>query len=130
MPQLKHLGDAELEIMQILWNTQAPQTATQIHQQLSAQRTWALSTLMTSLARLGDKGFVHCDRSTRTNLYTPLISAQAYKAQEGRSFFQRLYQGSLPSLVASLYDSHAIGKEELAELKAFLQTFEEEERHG
>lgn len=62
----KRLGEAELEIMQILWSAQAPLTARQILQQLGDRRTWALSTLMTALARLGEKGFVRCDRSTRT----------------------------------------------------------------
>ena len=49
----KRLGEAELEIMQILWSAQAPLTARQILQQLGDHRTWALSTLMTALSRLG-----------------------------------------------------------------------------
>ena len=119
----KRLGEAELEIMQILWSAQAPLTARQILQQLGDRRTWALSTLMTALARLGEKGFVRCDRSTRTNLYTPTLSAQA---QEGQSFLARLYGNSLPSLVASLYDSRAIGKAELQELRDYLDHLEED----
>ena len=79
---------------------------------------------MTALARLGEKGFVSCDRSTRTNLYTPKVSARDYQAQAGKSVLQRLYGGSLPSLVASLYDSQAIGKEDLEELKAYLNALE------
>ena len=115
MPNRKtHLGEAELEIMQILWSTRQPQTAREILAQLQGKRPWALSTLMTALARLGEKGFVSCDRSTRTNLYTPKVSARAYQAQAG----------SLPSLVASLYDSQAIGKEDLEELKAYLNALE------
>ena len=119
----KRLGEAELEIMQILWSAQAPLTA-----QLGDRRTWALSTLMTALARLGEKGFVRCDRSTRTNLYTPTLSAQTYQAQEGQSFLARLYGNSLPSLVASLYDSRAIGKAELQELRDYLDHLEEDAR--
>ena len=118
----KRLGEAELEIMQILWSAQAPLTARQILQQLGDRRTWALSTL----ARLGEKGFVRCDRSTRTNLYTPTLSAQTYQAQEGQSFLARLYGNSLPSLVASLYDSRAIGKAELQELRDYLDHLEED----
>ena len=124
----KRLGEAELEIMQILWSAQAPLTARQILQQLGDRRTWALSTLMTALARLGEKGFVRCDRSTRTNLYTPTLSAQTYQAQEGQSFLARLYGISLPSLVASLYDSRAIGKAELQELRDYLDHLEEDAR--
>ena len=113
MPNRKtHLGEAELEIMQILWSARQPQTAREILAQLQGKRPWALSTLMTALARLGEKGFVSCDRSTRTNLYTPKVSARDYQAQAGKSFLQRLY------------DSQAIGKEDLEELKAYLNALE------
>ena len=85
MPNRKtHLGEAELEIMQILWSARQPQTAREILAQLQGKRPWALSTLMTALARLGEKGFVSCDRSTRTNLYTPKVSARDYQAQAGK----------------------------------------------
>ena len=97
MPNRKtHLGEAELEIMQILWSARQPQTAREILAQLQGKRPWALSTLMTALARLGEKGFVSCDRSTRTNLYTPKVSARDYQAQAGKSFLQRLYGGPSP----------------------------------
>ena len=71
----KRLGEAELEIMQILWSAQAPLTARQILPQLGDRRTWALSTLMTSL-----------------------------------------------------YDSRAIGKAELQELRDYLDHLEEDAR--
>lgn len=125
----KHLGDAELEIMQILWDAPKPITASAILPKLQGRRNWALSTLMSSLARLAEKGFVLCDRSTRTNYYSPLIPAQAYKAQESQSFLARLHGNSLPRLVANLYDSHAIGPEDLSELKAFIEELETEARH-
>ena len=84
MPNRKtHLGEAELEIMQILWSARQPQTAREILAQLQGKRPWPWSTLMTALARLGEKGFVSCDRSTRTNLYTPKVSARDYQAQAG-----------------------------------------------
>ena len=59
----KRLGEAELEIMQILWSAQAPLTARQILQQLGDHRTWALSTLMTALSRLGAVVTVCCEES-------------------------------------------------------------------
>ncbi len=125
MPNRKtHLGEAELEIMQILWSARQPQTAREILAQLQGKRPWALSTLMTALARLGEKGFVSCDRSTRTNLYTSKVSARDYQAQAGKVLPPAALRGSLPSLVASLYDSQAIGKEDLEELKAYLNALE------
>ena len=64
----KKLGEAELEIMQVIWNSEAPVSSNYILKELQERRKWQLSTLMTSLARLCGKGFVHCDRSTGSNL--------------------------------------------------------------
>ena len=90
----KRLGDAELEIMLVIWDCTEPVTSTYILEQLRGRRNWALSTLMTTLSRLADKGFVFCDRTTRTNYYSALISEEDYKAQEGRSFLEKLYGNS------------------------------------
>lgn len=124
---LKRLGDAELEIMQVIWSAREPLTSPAILAQLNGRRKWALSTLMTSLNRLADKGFVVCDRSGKSNLYTPLVKETDYRARESRSFLQRLHGNSVQSLVASLYDSRAIGDGDLEELRAFLDRLERKE---
>lgn len=128
--QLKRLGDAELEIMLALWEADAPVTAGFILEKLKGRRNWALSTLMTVLARLVEKGFVVCDRSTRTNYYTAVISEKEYKSMESRRFLNKLHKGSLPNLVAGLYDSRAIGTAELDELRALIDSLKEGGRNG
>lgn len=126
MNTIKRLGDAELEIMQVLWAAHEAVTSGYIQQQLEGKRDWALSTLMTTLARLADKGFLLCDRSTRTNLYTPIIAEADYKAWESRGFLNRMHAGSLPSLVACLYEDKGITPAELAELRHMIDTMEKE----
>ena len=120
----KRLGDAELEIMMVLWDESKPVTAGYILSRIKETRSWALSTLMATLARLAEKGFVYCDRTTRTNLYSALISAEEYRASEGKSLFQRLYNGSAKKMIASLYSSNAISKEDLAELRDYIDQLE------
>ena len=73
------LGSAERDIMQIIWSAGAPLTARQILSAIQSRRKWSLSTLMTSLSRLAAKGFVRCDRSTGTNLYTSLMTEEAFR---------------------------------------------------
>lgn len=123
----KRLGDAELEIMQAMWEASRPVTANFILEQIQGRRKWRLSTLMTSLARLADKGYVSCDRTYRNNLYTPLVAEEAYKAQEGKSFLEKLYGSSLKGMVASLYDGKVVGDEELNELRRYLDSYKREE---
>ena len=95
---MKRLGDAELEIMQVIWRTGAPMTAGSIQEKLRGRRDWALSSLMTALSRLVGKGYVQCDRTTRTNLYTALVSEEAYRQKESCSFLEKLYGNSLQNL--------------------------------
>ncbi len=122
----KKLGEAELEIMQVIWNSEAPVTSNYILKELQDRRKWQLSTLMTSLARLSDKGFVSCDRSTGSNLYTAVISENEYKAGASRHFLEKLYNNSIQNMVATLYSNKAIKSSDVEELRNFLDKLEEE----
>lgn len=124
---VKNLGEAELEIMQVIWNSESPVTSTCILNELQEKRKWQLSTLMTSLARLADKGYVVCDRSTGTNLYSFLISENDYKVREGKNFLERLYDNSIQNMVATLYSNKVIKKSDLEELRRFLDEWEDEQ---
>lgn len=124
---LKKLGEAELEIMQVIWNSENPVTSNYILKELQGRRKWQLSTLMTSLARLSDKGFVNCDRSTGSNLYTSVISENEYKAGASRHFLAKLYNNSIQNMVATLYSDKAIRDSDIEELRSFLDKLEDEQ---
>ena len=121
---LKKLGEAELEIMQIIWNSTAPVTSNYILKELQDRRKWQLSTLMTSLSRLAGKGYIICDRSTGTNLYTAIVSESDYKTNAGKHILERLYNNSIQNMVASLYNSKMLKDSDLAELRSYLDTLE------
>ncbi|MDE7224680.1 MAG: BlaI/MecI/CopY family transcriptional regulator [Acetatifactor sp.] len=122
---LKKLGEAELEIMQVIWSSENPVTSNYILQELQGRRKWQLSTLMTSLSRLSDKGFLSCDRSTGTNLYTFIIPENVYKTGVSKNFLEKLYNNSIQNMVASLYENKAIKKTDVEELRRFLVELDE-----
>lgn len=126
----KRLGEAELEIMQVIWNSADPVTSNYILAEIKGQRKWQLSTLMTSLARLCDKGFASCDRSTGSNLYTAVIPENEYKAGASRHFLEKLYGNSIQNMIASLYSSKDIKASDVEELRSFLDKMEEEYLRG
>ena len=121
----KKLCESELEIMQVLWDSEPPVTSNYILKELQDRRKWQLSTLMTSLTRLCDKGFVSCDRSTGSNLYTPAVSESDYKAGASKHFLEKLYNNSIQNMVATLYNSKAIKPSDVEELREFLNQLEE-----
>lgn len=121
---VKKLGEAELEIMQVIWEANAPVTSSFILKELQERRKWRLSTLMTSLSRLVDKGFISCDRTTGNNLYSSIISENDFKAKESKSFLEKLYNNSIQNMVATLYSNKAINDSDMNELRKFLDDLE------
>lgn len=122
---LKKLGEAELEIMQVIWDSESAVTSNYILKKLQGRRQWQLSTLMTSLTRLVHKGFVSCDRSTGSNLYTSVIAEDAYKAGASRHFLEKLYNNSIQNMIATLYSSQEIQNFDIQELRDFLDELED-----
>ena len=124
MPQgrnekLPKLSEAEGEIMEIMWKNRQPLTSTYVMEQLTS-RTWALSTVMTALAKLCEKGFVYCDRTTRTNYYSALISEQDYRAGQSREFLKTMHQNSIANMVTALSNSGEISDSEIEQLREIL----------
>lgn len=130
---LKKLGDGELDVMLAIWEAReageenTPVTSGEVMKRLGEKRSWGITTLMTVLARLVEKGYLSCDRSTRTNYYTPLVEEKEYKERESRTFLNRLHRSSLPSLVSSLYQGGAVNSDDLEELRRFIDTIGKEE---
>ena len=127
MAKSTKLGDGELEVMQAIWDAGEPVTASSILEKVQQKRTWGLSTLMTVLGRLIEKGFLDCDKSTRTNIYSAKIEEKDYKKKEGRSFLEKMYGNSIFDFVSCLYEGGSISPEEVSELKRIIESAGKEE---
>ena len=118
--KLRRLPDAELEVMQAIWDCEVPAARTEINERLKETHPMAQTTLLTVLTRLADKGFIRIEKEGRSARYIPLISRQDYLAQQSRRFLEQLCGGSLPTFAAALCDS-GLSREELAELRDLLE---------
>ena len=127
---MKKLSDAELNIMKILWSHGDPMTSNQILEEYKEYADWKLASLMTALARMVDKEYVYCDRSTRTNSYSALISEEQYKLEEGNKFIDNLFNRSAVKLIACLYQGNKMSDEEITELRTYLDSLEKNKEEG
>ena len=119
---MKRLPDTELEVMKALWDS-GPDTPRAALERALAPHGWAANTINTYLSRLADKGFVQVRREGKNNLYTPLVSREAYQAFDSRAVLDRLYGSSPRNFVAALArDGLAPG--EVDELRALLDELE------
>ena len=117
---IRRLPDAELEVMQALWACNMPAARSDIEEVLFKTHPMAMTTLLTLLTRLSDKGFISIKKSGRKSYYSPMVTREDYLASQSRSFFEKLCGGSLSVFANALCDS-GLTKEELAELRALLE---------
>lgn len=119
----KHLPDAELEVMDVLWRADRPMKTSDIHEMLKREKDWSISTVHALLARLTERGFVELQKQGRIKYYIPLVKKENYQKKETKSFLKKFYADSAKSLIATLVEEQAVTPEEWLEL---CRMFEEE----
>jgi BlaI family penicillinase repressor len=117
----KRISEAELEVMEALWEAGSPLTAADVADRIGAERGWSLQTIKTMLSRLATKAAVSYEEDGRRFLYFPAIERDAYLGHESRRFVDRLFGGRLSPLVARLADEDALDKDDIAEIEALLK---------
>lgn len=118
--QIRKLPDSELEVMQTIWACTPPVARTDIEKILNDVHPIALTTLLTLLTRLSEKGFIKIEKISRSARYYPLVTQQEYLADQSKRFLNKLCGGSLSTFATALCDS-GLTKEELAELRDLLE---------
>ena len=118
--RIRRLPDAEQEVMQAIWACQVPVARTDIENILFKEHPMAMTTLLTLLTRLSDKGFITITKNGRRSYYTPLISQENYLASQSKTFFEKLCGRNISTFAAALCDS-GLTKEEIAELRSLLE---------
>lgn len=122
--ELQKLPEAELEIMMIIWEAEKSVNSEYIMEKLKGVKDWKRTTLLKLLTRLCERGYLDCRKDGKINIYTPLVREKDYLDNVSKSFFERLHKNSLTSLIASLYDSKSVSKEDLEELEKFIKEAE------
>ena len=117
---IRRLPDSELAVMQAVWQCTPPVSRTDLEEMLHSQYPMAQTTLLTLLTRLAEKGFLAVEKQGRSNIYVPLISRDAYLADQSRRFVDQLCGGSISLFASALCDS-GLSKEELEELSRLLE---------
>lgn len=116
---IRRLPDAELEVMQAIWACIPPVARTEINEILKDTHPMALTTLLTLLTRLSEKGFIKIEKVSRSARYIPLVTQEEYLAEQSKRFFEKLCGGSLSTFAAALCNS-GLTKEEIAELRELM----------
>ena len=108
-----------MEIMEIIWNHSKPLTTKEI-MSLIPENQWKITTVLTLISRLIDKGFLNAEKKGRNHLYSHIISKNDYRKLYTKNFLNEIHKGSIKSFFAALYSDEEICQNDLDELKAIL----------
>jgi len=113
--------------MRELWE-RGEATVAEVHAALRPQRGLALTTIATMLRKLEGKGLLNHRVRGRRFIFRPKVSQQAVHRSMVADLLDRLFEGDAAALVSHLLTERLIDPEEVARVKAMIESRQREER--
>ena len=115
--------DAELEILQVLWQ-RGPSTVREVNAQLSRRRPTGQTTTLKLMQIMVDKGLLLRDESVRPQLFRPAADKATTQRTLVRDLLHRAFDGSAAQLVVQALSSKRASARELQEIRRLLSDME------
>lgn len=124
-PKLPRPTEAELEILQVLWEHGAC-TVRDVHEILHRRDGTGYTTALKMLQIMHDKGLVARDESQRAHVYRAAVSKERTQKRFLSDMLRRVFDGSPSRLVLQALGDHKASREELREIRALLNKLDKE----
>lgn len=111
--------ESELEILKILWSKENA-TVREVHEELSKTKDSGYTTTLKLLQIMFEKGLVSRNDSSKTHIYTPLVSQQTTQKQFLDKMIHTLFSGSSTQLVLQALGNQKASKDEIEEIQKYL----------
>lgn len=98
------LFDLEADIMEVIWSADAELCVHDVLDELQKNREIAYTTVMTTVARLFDKGLLDRRKEGRRYIYEPKMSRDQFLAELARDIYERLPDAGKNAATAFLVD--------------------------
>lgn len=115
--------DAELEILQVLWET-GKASVREVHDRLAASKDTGYTTTLKIMQVMHSKGLLTRDEQNRSHIYHPAVEEKEIKKSLVQDFMGSAFGGSAKNLVMQALGQGKPSKEELDEIRAFLDQLE------
>ena len=113
------LTEVELELMSIVWRL-GKCVVREVLEALPEGRDVTYTSVAKIMKILEDKGVLASEKKEKTHLFYPLLSREEYEKRTLRHMTERLFEGSLSSMVLRLLDDSDLTTEELREIRRSL----------
>jgi predicted transcriptional regulator len=115
--------DAELDILNILWNYGAA-TVRQVHEHLAQIKPSQYTTTLKLMQIMAEKGLLERDETDRSHIYHTCFPRERVQRQLAAHLMDRVFGGSARNLLQGALDARKTSKKELAELRQILEDYE------
>ena len=116
------LVDSELKIMEVLWE-EGDVTAKHISDVLKEQVGWNINTTYTLIKRCINKGAIQ--RTEPKFMCHALVSKEAVQEQETDELIEKMFDGDMDQLFASLLGRKRLTKDQIEALRAMVDQIED-----
>jgi BlaI family penicillinase repressor len=111
--------ESEMEILQVLWE-KGKSTVRDVHEVLENNKTTGYTTTLKLMQIMHEKGLVKRDTSSKTHIYTASVSQKRTQQHFLTKFIDNVFNGSASSLVMQALGNHKASKDEIEEIKNYL----------
>lgn len=119
------LVDSELKVMDVLWK-EGDSTAKHISDVMTARYGWNINTTYTLLKRCAKKGAL--ERLEPNFMCHALIAREQVQAQETDELLDKVFDGSIDKLFASLLGRKKLSAEQIKKLKQMVAELGDDEK--
>jgi BlaI family transcriptional regulator, penicillinase repressor len=124
MAELPPLSEAQIEIMNVVWN-RGEATVADVWKVLGRRRKVARSTVRTMLMRLQEKGWLSCDEEGHAFRYRAAVPREATLSGMVRRLVDSAFGGSAEGLVMALLHDRGVSKVEAKLIKKMIDRAED-----
>lgn len=114
---------SELEILQILWE-EGKSTVREVHEILSAKKASGYTTTLKLMQIMHDKGLLYRNDEARSHVYSAAVKKESMQKQAVSKMINGMFKGSPAKLIMHALGNHNATKEEIAEIKKYLNEME------
>lgn len=116
--------ESELEILSILWELKEA-SVRQVHERLSKTKETGYTTTLKIMQIMHAKGMVTRDEQSRSHIYSPATNQKETQKSLLKNLMNTAFGGSAQNLVMQALGQENPSKQELEEIRAFLDQLEE-----
>jgi BlaI family transcriptional regulator, penicillinase repressor len=115
--------EKELEILQILWN-KGPVAVKDVHDAMGGEDSNGYTTILKLMQIMHEKGLVTRQKNGKLHLYKAVPTQENTRQLMLDKMINTIFQGSATQLVMSALGNNKSSKEELQQIKEYLEKLE------